>query len=154
MKKIILIVISIFALSSCHNLKNTDNEQIEITVKKYFHTIEKNDLQAYSNLISNSNRFPGGVSSYLFFLHNNYSKINTNNILLKKIKIKDTIDLGEHQKYILYILKNPNPVPFGNNKDLRMYLFFRKAVGYNQISEFFIIGNIPDWEDQKPINFN
>lgn len=152
MKNIILLLSIISTVSCCTNQKNKDDTEIRTVVKKYFSTIENNDLNGFSKLISNSDKFPGGISSYLFFLNNNYSKINPDNILLKNIKIKDTFDIGEHQKYILFVLKKPKPKPFETNQDLRMYLFFRKAVGYDKISEIFIIGNIPDWEDQKPMD--
>ena len=151
MKNITLIFILLASVLSCNISKNNDNEQIKKTVISYFNAIKKNDSIEYGKLIYHSNELPGDTSSDLFFLHNNYSKINPNNILLKNIKVKDTFNMVE-KKYVEFTFKKANPKPFEYNQDLKMYLLFWKEVGYDKIYEMYIIGNMPEWEDQKPID--
>lgn len=150
MKKIILIFISVISILSCNVSKNNDNEQIKKTVIQYFNSIKENDSLQYRKLIYFSDKFPGGTSSDLFFLHKNFSKINPNNILLKNIKVKDTFNLVK-KKYVMFTFKKNNSKPFEYNQDLKMYLLFWNEVGYDKIYEIYIIGNMPEWEDQEPI---
>ena len=151
MKKIILIAISIFALNSCKNLKNADNEQIKKTTIAYFKAIERNDTLMYKKIY----KINDGGDMYEFnFMQRNYQKINPNNILLKNMKVKDTFSAGVNQKYVEFILKKPNYKPFEKNEDLRLYLMFWEKTGLAKIEQVFIIGNTAKWENQKPlINF-
>jgi len=146
MKKLILSVLVLVITVSCKTI-NKDNEQIKNTVNQYFKAVKNNDLSTYSALMYNSEKAPGGIASDLFFLHKNYSKINPNNILLKNIKIKDTVDIGVHQKYIMFTLKKPNYKPFETNQDLKMYIMFWKEIGYNKRYQMYLIGDTPKWED-------
>ncbi|AZI41148.1 hypothetical protein [Epilithonimonas vandammei] len=158
MKKLMFNFLLFFSISNiiscCTNQKNKDNEQIKNTVNQYFKAIKNNNSADYNNIVSDSQELPGATASDLFFLHKNYSKINPNNILLKNIKVKDTFNAGTQKKYVMFILKKPNYKPFETNQDLKMYLMFWKNTGYDKIDQVFIIGNMPKWEDQKPIDLS
>lgn len=148
MKSIIIFVISILTIKSCGYSKNEDNLQIQKTTIAYFNAIEKNDTLMYKKVYKIND---GGDASDLFFLNKNYQKINPNNILLKNIKVKDTFNAGVYKKYVMFTLKKPNHKASEPNQDLRLYLMFWKNTGFDKIDQVFIIGNMPKWEDQKPL---
>ena len=150
MKNLTFILLSLIVLVSCNISKNSDNEQIKNTVINYFNSIKKNDTLGYKKIYQLND---GGDFYDFNFLKRNYSKINPNNILLKNIKVKDTFNMVE-KKYVMFTFKKANPKPFEYNQDLKMYLLFWKQVGYDKIYEMYIIGNMPEWEDQKPIDFS
>lgn len=150
MKNLILIFASSILILSCAPSKNWDNEQIKKTVTNYFNAIKENDTIGYKKIYALND---GGDYYDFNFLKRNYSKINPNNILLKNIKVKDTFNMVQ-KKYVVFTFKKLNPKPFEYNQDLKMYLLFWKQVGYDKIYEMYIIGNMPEWEDQKPIDFS
>ncbi|AZI41149.1 hypothetical protein [Epilithonimonas vandammei] len=147
MKNLILLFVVFVSTISCKTI-DSDNEQIKKTVHFFLNSIKKDDTLTYKNIYKLDD---GGDMYYFNFLKRNYSKINPNNTLLKNIKIKDTVDIGVHQKYVMFTLKKPNYKPFETNQDLRLYLMFWKKNGYNKIYQMYLIGDTPKWEDQKPL---
>lgn len=147
----LIVVISILTITGCNNSKNKENEQIKKTTIAYFNAIKNNDTLSYKK----EYRLNDGGDMYEFnFIKRNYEKINPHNILLKNIKVKDTFNAGVNKKYVMFILKKPHYEPYETNGDLRMYLMFWKNTGYDKIDQVFILGNMPKWEDQKPIDLS
>lgn len=135
-------------ISCCTSQKNKDNEQIKKVAIRYFDAIKRGDTVTYKSLYKLND---GGDIFEFNFLKRNYSKINPHNTLFKNIKVKDTVNIGVRPKYIMFTLKKPNYKPFETNQDLKMYLMFWKNTGYNKVDQIFIIGNMAEWEDVKPL---
>lgn len=151
--KYISIILILLSISCCVNQNKKDEEQINDTVQKFWEKAKTNDFQGYKNLIADPDVFSGIMQVDLNFLHKNYDKINPNDLLQKNIKIKDTSIAGTNtqQKYVQYIIKEPND---SNNlkKPLIITLLFYKPVGYDKIFNRSILRNHIGWDKEvKPI---
>ncbi|WP_431612015.1 hypothetical protein [Chryseobacterium sp. 'Rf worker isolate 10'] len=146
--KLILILIILFSFNNCVNQKQKDEDQIKKTVKNYWKAVKENNLEEYKNLFEEKESFDGGIQGEFYFLHDNYEKINSNDILLKKIKIKDTVGLAPSikLKYVQFIIEKKND---SNNlkKDLIITLTFYKPVGYNKIFNPSTLENHIGWNE-------
>lgn len=147
MKNLIFIIALLLSTKECKT-SNKDDVKIKNTVITYLNSIKNGDTLSYKSAYKMDD---GGDMYEYNFLRRNYTKINPNNILLKNMKVKDTFNAGVSKKYVMFTLKKPNYKPFETNQDLRIYLMFWKNTGYDKIDQVFIIGNMPKWEDQKPI---
>lgn len=138
MKKIIIhfpaALLIFLSLNSCVNQKQKDEEQIKETVTKYWQAVKENNIDNYKNLFVDSESFAGGIQADLYFLHKNYDRINSNDVLLKEIKVKDTVVRFEEnkQKYVQYIIKKENDTSL-LKKPLIITLMFYKPAGLNKI---------------------
>lgn len=144
---IILITAIIFSFVSCTSQEQKDNKQIKETVAKYWKSVKDNNENEYSNLIFDSENYPGVISSQLYFLHEHYKLINTKDKLLKEIKIKDTVGLDPNVKlkYVQYIYRKENDT---NNlkKPLIITLMFYKPIGLDKIYNPVILQNFIGWD--------
>lgn len=147
MKSITLTLVLFFCFISCLSQGQREKEQIRATVLRYWKAVRENNLSEYNNLIYNSDKYPGGISSELFFLNEYYDEINFNKDLLNNIKIKDTVDAfmpDIQMKYVQYIIEKEND---SNNirKPLVITLMFYKPVGYDKIYNPSILQNHIGW---------
>jgi len=148
MKPIILyLFLSVFCIS-CVSQDQKDNEEIKVTVTKYWKSVRENNLQLYNSLIYDSENYPGVTASELFFLNKHYNDINSKKDLLNNIKVKDTIDAfipSVKMKYVQYIYKKENDT---NNlkKPLIITFMFYKPMGLNRIYNQGILQNHIGWD--------
>ncbi|ASW73628.1 hypothetical protein IQ37_19325 [Chryseobacterium piperi] len=145
--KYILGILFLLNISCCVNQKKKDEEQIKNTVKEYLKAVKENDLQKVYGLIDDSDTFFGGIQGEFYFLKKNYDKINPNNILLKNIKVKDTVVTfaQNKQKYVQYVIKKENDSNY-LKKPLIITFMFYKPVGYNKIYNSVILQNHIGWD--------
>jgi len=145
--KYISLILILLSISCCVNQKQKDEEQIKNTIKEYWTAIKNNDLEGYKNLFDESENFAGAMQADLYFLHKNYNKINPNDILLKNIKIKDTVVMfaENKQKYVQYTIKKENDTNL-IKKPLIITLMFFKPVGYNKIFNLAPLKNHIGWD--------
>ncbi|PTT36128.1 hypothetical protein DBR28_11425 [Chryseobacterium sp. HMWF028] len=149
MKKIkyIFVIPIVLSISCCVNHKQKDEEQIKDTVSKYWHSVKKNNVKECLSLFEDVENYSGVVQSDVFFLIKNYDKINPNDILLKNIKIKDTVVMfaENKQKYVQYIIKNENDTTY-LKKPLIITFMFYKPVGYSKIFNRAVLQNSSSWD--------
>lgn len=146
------ILLILFSVSCCVNQTKKDEEQIKETVQKFWETAKVNDFEGYKNLVADPDIFSGVMQTELNFLHKNYDKINPNDILLKNIKIKDTIVRfpQNKQKYVKYVFKSKNDSN-SLKKPLIITLMFYKPIGFDKIYYPLILQNHIGWDkEQKP----
>lgn len=138
----ILGILFLLNINCCVNQKKKDEEQIKDTVTKYWKAVKENKVEECLNLFEDVENYKGGVQSDIYFLHKNYDKINPNDILLKNIRVKDTVVMFSQnkQKYVQYIIKKEND---SNclKKPLIITFMFYKPVGYNKIFNRTILQN-------------
>ncbi len=145
--KYILGILFLLNISGCVNQKKKDEEQIKNTVKEYWKAVKENDLQKAYNLIDDSDTFFGGIQGEFYFLKKNYDVINPNNILLKNIKVKDTVVMfaQNKQKYVRYIVKKEKDSSHSKKPLIKTFMFYKPA-GYNKIYNAVILQNHIGWE--------
>lgn len=147
--KITILYLGLFFLCiSCVSQDQKDNEEIKKTVTKYWKSVKENNLPLYSSLIYNSEKYPGVMSSELFFLNKHFDLINSKRNLFTNIKIKDTTDVympSVKMKYVQYIYKKEND---SNNlkKPLIITLMFYKPNGLDKIYTPVILQNHIGWD--------
>ncbi|ANF52978.1 hypothetical protein A0O34_21700 [Chryseobacterium glaciei] len=145
--KYISVILILLSISSCVNQQKKDEDQIKNTVRAYWKAVKNNDLQAYNNLIYESQNYPGVTASELNFLYKHYDIVNPKESLLKNIKIKDTtVMFAENkQKYVQYTIVKKND-PDNLKKDLIITLMFYKPIGFNKINNPVILENHIGWD--------
>lgn len=146
--KLIFGFLVLFSINCCINQKEKDEEQIKKTVSQFWKTVKDNNLEEYKKLFDEGQTFDGGIQGEFYFLHNNYERINPKNILLKNIRIKDTIGLAPSVKlkYVHFIIEKKND-PDNLKKDLIITLIFYKPVGYDKIYNPSTLENHIGWNE-------
>lgn len=145
--KYVLATLFLLNISCCINQKKKDEEQIKDTVTKYWKAVKEDKVEECLNLFEDVENYEGGVQSDIYFLHKNYDKINPNDILLKNIKVKDTVVMfaQNKQKYVQYVIKKENDSNY-MKKPLIITFMFYKPVGYNKIFNRAVLQNHIGWD--------
>jgi len=146
--KYITIILFLLSISSCVNQRKKDDEQIKNTITEYLKAVKENDLQKCKSLIEDGETYSGGIQGQFYFLQKNYERINPNNVLLKNIKIKDTIGTipSVKLKYVQYTIKKDNDNTY-LKKPLIITFMFYKPVGYDKIFNASILQNHIGWDN-------
>ncbi|AYZ36302.1 hypothetical protein EGY07_12295 [Chryseobacterium indologenes] len=145
--KYISLILILLSISCCVNQKQKDEEEIKNTIREYWKAVKTNDLQKCNSLIYDNETFFGVIQGEFYFLHDNYNKVNPNDILLKNIKIKDTVVMfaENKQKYVQYTIKKENDTTYLKKPLIITFMFYR-PVGFNKIYNPVILENHIGWD--------